>query len=236
MSGPEANGARGKEVRTDHGWHDGTGGGRPPVLFAALALALSTRMAAAAEVVDLFASGREEAPATAVSGPPRPDPGSGRPASASRKDGPVEAEEDRKVYRIALGEAAEDGGRYGGVEGRAGAEGDRFGIEGLGLFEPVDLLLLHDGTEGKLYLEIFKYRFDQPLERAEATPEEPAVIGLRTQGGIRIRVRAEQAPPVPYRLFVRVAPEETDRIAPPFIADAPEAATGSPAAEPGDGK
>ena len=236
MSGPEAKGARGKEVRTDHGWQGRSGGGRPPVLFAALALALSTRMAAAAEVVDLFASGQEEAPPTAVTGPSRPDPEPGKPASNARKDGPVEAEEGRKVYRIALSEPAEDGGRYGGVEGRASAEGDRFGIEGLGLFEPVDLLLLHDGTEGKLYLEIFKYRFDQPLDRAEATPEEPAVIGLRTQGGLRIRVRAEQEPPVPYRLFVRVAPEETDRIAPPFTADAPQAATASPAAEPGDGK
>ncbi len=182
----------------------------------------------AGEIVDLFASeqGTPSAPAGGPDeavGTPRGETASPPGGKSAKRPSP---DRGHKAYRITL-EAAPDGsGRLGGARGEADAEGDRFGIEGLGLFEPVDLVLEHGGGPGVLLLEIFKYRFDRPLEQAKATPEQPAIVGLRTQGGLAIRVRAEGAPAVPYRLLVHVGSEEVDRIAPRFSGD--EAGSGRP--------
>ena len=201
---------------------------RGAALVLAAALGLAGPAARGGEVVDLFGAS-EDAPAeTGQMGerdratPPEAD-------RSQPKAGTETAAGEEKVYAIALTEAPDGRGRFGGVEGEAGAEGDRFGIEGLSLFEPVDLLLEHRGDAGVLEMEIFKYRFDSALERRQATPAEPALLGLRTQGELRIRVRAEGDAPVPYRLVVRVGPEEADRVASPFVAGgAPVSAPPSP--------
>ncbi len=193
-------------------------------LVLGVALGLAGPAARGGEVVDLFGAAGD---VPAETGETR-ERDRAAPPEAGRsppKADPETAAGEEKVYAIALTEAPDGRGRFGGVEGEAGPEGDRFGIEGLGLFEPVDLLLEHRGDTGILQMEIFKYRFDDALERRQATPAEPALLGLRTQGGLRIRVRGEGDAPVPYRLVVRVGPEEADRIVTPFVAEGGEADT-----------
>lgn len=206
---------------------------RRAALVLAAALALAGPAARGGEVVDLFGAAGD---APAETGKTR-DRDRAAPPEADRSRPKADRETaagEEKVYAIALTEAPDGRGRFGGVEGEAEPEGDRFGIEGLGLFEPVDLLLEHRGETGVLQMEIFKYRFDDALERRQATPAEPALLGLRTQGGLRIRVRAEGDAPVPYRLVVRVGPEEADRIVSPFVAEGePVGAPPSPPS-PGD--
>lgn len=108
------------------------------------------------------------------------------------------------------------GARFAGVKGEVDEAGHRFLVENLSLFQPVEVGVLLDRPSPPLVLELYKYRFDQPLRTYRTDAKGGVLARLRTQGDLRIAVRAQEGR-VPFTLVVRVGEEVEPRPLQVFI-------------------
>ena len=92
--------------------------------------------------------------------------------------------------------------RVAGVAGHTEKAPHRFLLKGLSVFSPVEVVLAGEG----LTLNVYKYRFEDPLLTLESDPEGHLYHRFRTEGELRLEVAGP--PGVPYRLLVAVGPEE----------------------------
>lgn len=92
--------------------------------------------------------------------------------------------------------------RIAGVAGRTEKAPHRFLVKDLSVFSPVEVVLTGKG----LMLNVYKYRFEDPLLTLKSDPEGHLYHRLRTEGELRLEVAGP--PGAPYRLLVAVGPEE----------------------------
>ena len=92
--------------------------------------------------------------------------------------------------------------RIAGVAARTEAAPHRFLVESLSVFSPVEVVLTGKG----LTLNVYKYRFEDPLLTLKSDAEGHLYHRLRTEGDLRLEVTGP--PGVAYQLLVVVGPEE----------------------------
>jgi hypothetical protein len=124
-------------------------------------------------------------------------------------------------YKLVPGKVPDiDQGTAAIIKGEAGPDGDRFYLEHLTMLQPVSVVLMARDIARPLKLNLSKYRYDQS-DRAGATGEEGAVaFHFRTQGELKIEVRAEDgsaASPAPYYLVAWVGDEFKPELPPPVV-------------------
>ena len=140
-------------------------------------------------------------------------PGGLKP-SLNAKERPAEP----KTYIMKLeNHPTQKGVRFTGAYGKVNQKGHHFLIENLSIFEPIDIGILIDDPSRPVTLELYKYRFDQPLLTARTDKTGTLLTRIYTQGDLRIRVRAVKNDVVAYKLAVRVGKEEVPELLKSFI-------------------
>ncbi len=110
-----------------------------------------------------------------------------------------------KTYIMKLENHPTDQGvRLTGAYGQVNQKGHHFLIENLSIFEPVDIGVLIDDPSQPVVLELHKYRFEDPLMTERTDEKGTLFTRIRTQGDLRIRVRAVNDAVVPYKLVIRI--------------------------------
>jgi len=106
-------------------------------------------------------------------------------------------------------------GRIAIVEGEVGPEGVRLSVHHLDILQPVEIMLLSEGPQDELRIELFKYT-DQTIARQGSTRGTGAVIfGFRTQDDVQIRLTSPEGSKN-YRIAVW-AGEPADTPLPPVL-------------------
>lgn len=94
-------------------------------------------------------------------------------------------------------------GKYAFAEGVAGEQPHRFYLTNLSVLQPVTVTLISRNPADSLDLALSKYRYDEPDRTATTDTEGVVYERLRTEGELKIEVKAD-GDPKPYLLSVWV--------------------------------
>lgn len=111
-------------------------------------------------------------------------------------------------------------GKYSFAEGTVGGEPHRFYLTNLSVLQPVTVTLIARSPGDTIDLALAKYRYDEPERTARTDAEGVVYERLRTEGELKIEVRAD-GDPKPYLLSVWVG-EAVQPDLPPVLVPASE--------------
>lgn len=108
------------------------------------------------------------------------------------------------------------GGTVAIARGDSSPDGDQFFLESVGVLQPVNVTLIAKNPGDKIKLILAKQRWDENLREVATGPGATVTTKLRTQGEVRMIVKAE-GDPKPYFLFVWVGDEVKPDFASPVV-------------------
>ena len=122
------------------------------------------------------------------------------------------------VYGLDLKEHAEvRSGKVAGAGGTVDRAGHRFQLEHLDLQQPIAVAVIAGNPSRRVEVRLAKYNFDNVERQGRTDGAGHVSFRFRTEGDLRILVRAATDEPTPYSLVVWVGEEIDSDIAAPFV-------------------
>ena len=122
------------------------------------------------------------------------------------------------VYGLDLkAHAALPSGKVAGAGGTVERAGHRFQLEHLDLMQPMVVAVIAENPSRSIDVRLAKYNFDSVEREGRTDSSGRALFKFRTEGDLRILVRAATGEPSPYSLVVWVGEEIVGDVGAPFV-------------------